>query len=138
MKVFLAYASPDRAAAESIAFSLRGRGHKVFLDRDDLPAGESFDERIEGAIEACDVLVFLISPDSVAAGRFTLTELAFARRKWPNPTRRVLPIMARETPMQLVPPYLRTLTILEADGNLVAETSAVVDKMRPARLNSEP
>ena len=63
MKVFLAYASPDRAAAESIAFSLRGRGHKVFLDRDDLPAGESFDERIEGAIEACDVLVFLISPE---------------------------------------------------------------------------
>ena len=36
MQIFLSYASEDKAVAEPIAFSLRARGHKVFLDRDDL------------------------------------------------------------------------------------------------------
>jgi len=37
MKIFLAYASADKAVAESIAFSLRARRHKVFFDRDESP-----------------------------------------------------------------------------------------------------
>jgi len=43
MKIFLSYASEDKAIAEQIAFSLRSRGHLVFLDRDDLPPGQSYD-----------------------------------------------------------------------------------------------
>jgi TIR domain/VHL beta domain len=129
MKIFLAYASPDKATAESVAFSLRGRGHKVFLDRDDLPPGGSFDQQIERAIKGCDIFVFLISPDSVAEGRYTLAELAFARKKWLHPDGCVLPIMTRKTPLEQVPPYLKAVTILEPAGNIAAETGAAVDAM---------
>jgi hypothetical protein len=129
-KIFLTYASEDRAAGESIAFSLRERGYTVFLDRDTLPPGESFDQQIERAVNDSDIFIFLISPDSIAEGRYTLTELTFARRKWQSPKNRVLPVMARKTPLEGVPSYLKAVTILEPQGNVAAETSAAVEKMR--------
>ena len=131
MEIFLSYASEDKATAESITFSLRDRGHTVFLDRDDLPAGESFDHQIERAVNESDIFIFLISPDSVTEGRYTLTELKFARHKWRSPNNRVLPVMARKTPLEQVPTYLKAITILEPTGNVAAETSAAVDEMRP-------
>ena len=141
IKIFLTYASEDRTTAESITFSLRERGYTVFLDRDDLPPGESFNKQIERAINNCGILVFLISPDSVADGRYTLTELSFARHKWPSPDNRVLPVMVRKTPLERVPNYLKAVTILEPQGNVAAEASAAVDGMRlrgVAKAAAEP
>ena len=111
----------------SIAFSLRARGHNVFLDRDDLPFGQSYDQQIERAVAKSDAFVFLISPDSIAQGRYTLTELSFARRKWQDPNGHLLPVVVREAPIAQVPPYLKAVTILEPLGNITAETSAAVD-----------
>jgi hypothetical protein len=133
MKIFLSHASQDKALAESIAFSLRGRGHKVFLDRDNLPPSGSYDNQIESAINDSETFVFLISPESVADGRYTLTELTFARRKWPDPNGRVLPVMVRKTPLEEIPPYLRAVSFLEPVGNITAETSSAVHNMRPLR-----
>jgi len=129
MKVFIAYASEDRKVAESIAFSIRSRGHEVFFDRDDLPVGASYDQQIELAVKQSDLFIFLISPDSVTNGAYTLTELAFSRKKWPDPNGRVLPVIVRQTPRTDVPPYLTAVTILEPRGNIAAETSAEVDSM---------
>jgi hypothetical protein len=130
MKIFLCHASEDKATADSIAFSLRARGHQVFLDRDKLPAGASYDQQIERAVKASDIFIFLISPESVAQRRYTLTELEFARHKWPSPNAHVLPVMVRMTPLEQVPAYLKAVTILEPVGNVTAETSATVDAMR--------
>jgi hypothetical protein len=130
MNIFLSYASPDKATAESIAFSLRSRGYKVFLDRDDLPAGGSYDHQIERAVKDSEIFIFLISPDSVGEGRYTLTELTFARYKWKDPNGHVLPVMSRKTPLEQIPSYLKAVTILEPQGSVTAETSAAVDNMR--------
>jgi TIR domain len=132
MKVFLSHASQDKTVAESIAFSLRGRGDKVFLDRDSLPPGRTYDEQIESAINASESFIFLISPDSIAEGRYSLTELMFARRKWLDPNGRVLPVMVRKTPLEELPPYLRAVAILEPVGNITAETSSALHNMRPS------
>jgi TIR domain len=129
MKIFLSHVSQDRSMAEAITFSLRDRGHKVFLDRDDLPAGQGFDERIERAVKQSEIFIFLISPDSVVEGRYTLTELLFARQKWPSPSGHVLPVRVRSTPRDQIPSYLKAVTILEPQGNVAAETSAKVDEM---------
>lgn len=129
MQLFLSYAKEDKAVAESIAFSLRSRGHKVFLDRDDLPPGQSYDQQIEKAVKQSDIFLFLISPDSVGEGRFTLTELVFARQKWPTPHGRVLPIVVRKTSHDVIPSYLKAVTLLEPHGNITAETSAAVDAL---------
>jgi hypothetical protein len=131
VKIFLSYASEDKAVAEPIAFSLRGRGHEVFFDRDNLPPGKGYDEHIESAVNDCETFVFLISPNSVEPGRYTLTELKFARSKWPSPDGRVPPVMVRKTPPELIPAYLKAVTLLVPDGNVAAETSSAVHTMRP-------
>jgi len=130
MNVFLSYASDDRNLAEQVAHSIRARNHTVFFDRTDLPPGASYEKQIQQAIHKAAVMVFLVSPDSVAAGRFTQTELRFAQARWPSASNRVLPVMIRPTPFDDIPNYLRSVTILEPSGNIPAEVAASVDGMQ--------
>jgi tetratricopeptide (TPR) repeat protein len=130
MRIFLSYASEDKAVAESITFALRSRGHNVFLDRDDLPAGQSHHEQIEQAINESDAMIFLISPDSVAQKKYTLSELALARRKWPSPSGHLLPVMVRKTPLEQIPPYLKAVIILEPQGDIASEISTAMSNLR--------
>lgn len=37
MNIFISYASEHRSVADSINVKLRGEGHTVFFDKDDLP-----------------------------------------------------------------------------------------------------
>ena len=130
MYAFISYANEQRSTAEAIALSLRSRGHKVFFDRDDLPAGSTYDQRIEAAIQRVDILIFLIAPESVTPGRYTLTELRFARRKWPNPNRRILPVMVVRTLLTDVPGYLKSVGILEPEGSPTAEVANAAEQLR--------
>src|SRR5260370_4217670 len=95
LQIFLSYAAEGKDIAEAIAFSLGARGHQVFFGRDDLPPGGEYDMRIEKAVERSALFIFLLTPAAVEKGRFTLTELEFARRKWRNADGHVLPVMAR-------------------------------------------
>lgn len=128
MKIFLSYARDDAAVADEINLDLVGRGHQVFFDRDTLRASQVYTQRIEEAIEVADIFLFLISPSSVAEGRYTLTELHLARRKWPSPANRVFPVLVRETPMASVPTYLRAVNIIIPEGSVPAYVVAEVDR----------
>jgi hypothetical protein len=120
VRIFLSYASERRAAAEPIALALRGRGHAVFFDKDDLPGAESYDAQIETAVGESDLMIFLISPESVEPGRYTLTELAFARHRWRSARGRVLPVLIAPTPLERTPAYLTSVQILKPEGNAAA------------------
>lgn len=93
----------------------------MFFDRDSLGVAGNYLARIADEIQRADLLVFLVSPESVAHGRYTLSELDVARRRWPHPQGRVLPVMAAPTPLATMPQYLKAVTILEPKGNLVAD-----------------
>jgi hypothetical protein len=130
MQIFLSYGSEHRDIAEPIAFALRERGHEVFLDRDYLLPGRGFNRQIEQDIKDSDLMVFLITPQTVTPGRYTMTELEFARQSWRRPYKRVLPVMVEETDMSRIPSFLKAVSILHPKGNLVAETAAAVDRLR--------
>ena len=130
MKVFLSYPSDSRDVAEQIYLALAASGHKVFFDRDKLTAGDDYHNRIRAALEDSDALVFLVSSKSVAAGSYALTELKFARQKWPDPHRRVLPVMVEPVKYAQIPNYLRAVTILEPEGNVAAEVLAALEEWR--------
>jgi hypothetical protein len=131
VRIFLSYASERRAAAEPIALALRGRGHAVFFDKDDLPGAESYDAQIETAVGESDLMIFLISPESVEPGRYTLTELAFARHRWRSARGRVLPVLIAPTPLERTPAYLTSVQILKPEGNAAAEVASFVDGIIP-------
>ncbi len=131
MNIFLSYASDYREIADDMCCRLQAAGHEVFFDREDLPAGASFDDRIREAIDACELFIFLVSPAAVADGHYTRTELKIVSRKWPTPGWHVLPVMVAPTPLDTIPAYLRALTLMQAEGNLTAEVVLEVqDRVR--------
>jgi formylglycine-generating enzyme required for sulfatase activity len=133
MKLFLSYASQDRAAAMAIETALRESGHDVFFDRDDLPPGEEFHTRIRQAIAQSDLLIFLLSPDSVDAGSYTLTELEIAESAWKRASGKLLPVLLRPTPLDSLPPFLKSVTFLETSGNVAAAVDAAVARLAKLR-----
>jgi len=103
VNIFLSYASASKPLAEELCHRLQAAGHQVFFDREDLPAGQSFDAHIRSAIESCQLFVFLVTPEAVSAGRYTLTELKLAARRWPTPGVHVLLVLAAATPFEDIP-----------------------------------
>ncbi len=63
---------------------LRNLGYGVFFDDSDLPPGTDYDHQIETAVKQSDGLIFVVSNASLSAGRYTLTELSYAERVWPD------------------------------------------------------
>lgn len=132
MHIFISHAHEDRREAEKIHFALIGAGHTTFYDRDSLPAGGEFHQRIQSEIERCDAFIFLISPDSVARGGYSMSELKQARARWPHPRDRVLPVVCRAVPQDQIPQYLMEVTLVEPEGNLAADVLFAVSRLPPA------
>ncbi|MGZ8196988.1 MAG: toll/interleukin-1 receptor domain-containing protein, partial [Burkholderiales bacterium] len=129
VKVFLSYASEDRPVAEQISLALAAQGHDVFFDREDLPPGDEFHTRIRRAIETSDQFVFLVSAHALDAGSYTINELEIAQKTWPHPAGRVLPVLLRPTDLARVPNYLKSVTLLQTEGNVAAMVADAVHRI---------
>lgn len=137
MNIFLSYPSARRSFAEPLKLALEAEGHEVFFDRDDLPAGEAFHAAIRQAVEAADLFIFVVSPESLREDGYARAELALAQERWPQPDGHVLPVLLGGDVAPIdkaqLPPYLLAVTLLEPRGDAVAATLAAV-----ARLNRSP
>lgn len=129
MKVFLSYASQDRAVAEAINRALLDQGHDVFFDRDDLPPGEEFHIRIRRAIEQADLFVFLVSEDAIDPGSYTLNELDIAQKSVRSPSGRLLPVLLRPVAFDKLPAFVKSVTVLESSGNIPAAVADAVHRI---------
>ena len=126
MRIFLSYASEQADIAEEIELALLGASHDVFRDRSSLNAGREYDATILQQINTSDLMIFLVSPESISAGSYARTELKFARQKWSHPSHRVLPIKVAPIDLRSVPRYLRAVTIMQPVGNVAAEVVAEI------------
>ena len=137
MRIFLSYPHEHRRIAETIRLSLEEGGHEVFFDRTSLAPGEGYGGAIRQQIERSDLFVFLLSPESVQTGRFILTELGLAEQKWRIPHQHVLPVLIAPVPLDLIPPFLAAVSILEPRGDVAAEVAnqveALVRRLRARR-----
>jgi TIR domain len=133
-KVFVSYASEDRDAAYRIGLRLGQCGFRVFFDRDKLRPGAEYDEAIRREVLDADLFVFLVSKSSFQLGRYTLTELSFARQKWPNPAGHLLPVnlgrpgkVASEVADLMH--YVNAVSALWPKGDVAAEVIGEVARM---------
>lgn len=133
MKIFLSYPAEQRHIANEVFLRLSGEGHRVFFDRTDLAAGQSYDQRIGDEINASDLFLFLLTPESIKAGRYTLTELAVAEARWRHPEGHVLVVKLADVPAGDVPPYLSATTYLDPQGSPAAEVLLAVGKIERQR-----
>lgn len=129
MDIFISYSSKYRDLCERLQLALDAEGHRCFVDRTELEPGQPFDAELREAIADCDVFIFMVSPESVAAGSYALAELNLAQQRWRHPRGRVLPVVVATTPMASIPPYLKAVTLLQPEGEIVAETLAAVARM---------
>jgi len=127
--IFLCHASEDKAIVEPIQLALASAGCEVFYDEQSLPPGGDYQARIRAAVNSCDLFVFIASSASIVAGKFTLTELKFARERWPSPINRVLPVAIDGLKPRDLPNYLQAATILTVSGSAAAEVRDVVESM---------
>lgn len=132
MRIFLSYASEDRERIEPIRYALAEQGHDIFYDREDLKPGEAFDTRIRAAIERSELFVCFLTPNTVDAGSYTLSELSVAERMWPRADGRVLPVILADVPRKDIPAYLRSVTCLTPVGNVTASVSDAVHQLARA------
>lgn len=129
-RIFLSYASEQRRLAASIEAALSAEDHQVFFDKTRLPSGEAYHRKIVEAIRNSQLFIFLISPDSIKKGTYALTELKEAKRKWPNPSGKVIPVQLLPTDPTAIDPYLlQGVTILRPEGSVTAETVNRVREM---------
>ncbi len=134
LKIFLCYAHEDRHIADEISQTLTNSGHDVFMDVSKLKAGGDFNEAIRRAIAGADRFIFIISKASVAAGKFTLTELNFAQERWPSPVGAVFPVQVDPAvDVASLPAYLRLIQVQSVKGNAAAEVADVIEKSRAVR-----
>lgn len=133
MKIFLSYASQDRAVADTINRALLEQGHDVFFDRDDLPPGEEFNTSIRRSIERADLFVFLISDNAIDPGSYTLNELEIAERRLRQPSGRMLPVMLTAVSLDRLPAFVKSVTLLQTPGNIAAAVAEAVDRIAAKR-----
>ncbi|MGH7535428.1 MAG: toll/interleukin-1 receptor domain-containing protein, partial [Gemmatimonadales bacterium] len=59
-RVFISYATPDRAIADEVSGWLRAAGHEPFLDhdlRDGIGAGEDWEQRLYHELREVDAVI---------------------------------------------------------------------------------
>jgi WD40 repeat protein len=90
-KIFISYGRKDTAElANKIAKDLTGLGHKVWLDKEQIKTGVSWEEQIEEAILSSEIFISLLSPHAVRRpDGVCLDEISMARYN----NRRIIPLM---------------------------------------------
>src|SRR5581483_6844957 len=77
------------------------------------------------AIESAQLLIFLISPDAVDGGSYTLSELEIGQKAGVK----ILPVMLRVTEVATLPVVLRSITIYQPQGDVAAGVAAEVHRI---------
>lgn len=110
LKIFISYSRKDSQFALDLLAGLQAAGFEPNLDVHDIAAGEVWESRLAGLIEAADTVVFIVSPDSVASER-----CAWEISKTASLQKRLLPVVYRPVVEGSVPVQLNALNYIFFD-----------------------
>ncbi|MGB6163739.1 MAG: TIR domain-containing protein [Pseudonocardiaceae bacterium] len=102
--VFVSYAREDLPFVRQLAEELTARNREVWVDLEGILPSARWMEEIRTAITEADAIVFVITPDSVVS-KVCRIELDYASEQ----SKRLVPILIRQTPTGDVPPALAEL-----------------------------
>lgn len=96
-QIFISYSRKELAIAEKIIDALAKDDLEPWVDWKSIPKGETFEQEIQQGIEAAEIFLFLVSPDSVQS-EWCNKEVAHAVRNG----KRILPIVIRDTDPKII------------------------------------
>ena len=105
--VFLSYARSDGELMRRLHGRMTRDGRDVWVDWEDIPPTVDWLEEIRGAIEAADVFVFIMSPESVAS-KTCREEIRHAL----SFNKKIVPVVVRDVGTDQIPDSLRKLNWL--------------------------
>ncbi len=79
MRIFLSYPNAHQRDAETIAATLKSAGNDVLFAKDNIIAGDDFNKWIRESLYKSDMMIFLVTPESVQRGSFP-NRTPFCRR----------------------------------------------------------
>lgn len=104
MSLFVSYSRADTPAVRRLHAALQARGRQTWVDWEGIPPSADWMREIEGAIDAAEAVVFVMSPASLASV-VCAQELAHAHAQ----RKRVLPVVIRDAGDSPVPAELARL-----------------------------
>lgn len=120
--VFVSYAREDLPFVHRLTSGLRARNREVWVDLEEIIPAARWMQEIRAGITEADAVAFVITPNWVAS-KICQTELRYASEV----SKRLIPILARETPTADVPSALAELNWLHfLDG---ADFDAGIDRL---------
>ena len=109
--VFISYSRSDSEFVDKLEDDLLGERFKTWVDRRKLEGGQVWDAEIERAIERCQLLLVVLSPDALQS-RWVRQEYVYAMKR----NKLVIPIIYH--PCQSVPRKLARLQLLDFKAGL--------------------
>ena len=98
LSIFISYAHAQSAFVDKLEAEIKLYSFPVWVDRSKLHGGQEWIEKIENAINECDVVIVILSPQSVKS-KYVKMEYRYA---W-NKGKKVIPLLSEacEIPMDL-------------------------------------
>lgn len=128
--IFISYPQEDAQIARELYYALTNLTHNVCFDKAGVQIGDEYNFWIIDNIRKSDFAILLISPEFFADGSYCRTELKIIKSNWPIPAEKVFPVLIREVDFQLIPEYIKSISILKVEGNPVGEiVKKVQDKL---------
>jgi TIR domain/Restriction endonuclease len=125
-QVFLSYAHADSAVARRIAAKLRGAGLRVQISEWELQPGDSIASRIIEAVSSSDLILVLLSPNSINS-RWVQTELnETLSRELQTRAITVIPALVEDCTM---PPPLANLVYLDLRSDLEGGIDRLIQQL---------
>lgn len=91
-RIFISYSRTDEVFARRLAGNLDRLGADVWIDVDDIPAGMKWRTAIQQGLNTCEVMIVIISPDSMAS-----TNVEDEWQTFLDDGKPVIPILLRPT-----------------------------------------
>ena len=126
MKVFLSYASPDASVAKALVRDLTDAGLDVWDPDTGILPGENWASKIGEAIEKSDIVLVLLSPDSLES-RWIRGEIDYVLGT-PKFRNRLLPVVVR--PTNKIPWILQRLPLVHLEDTPVDAGQRVLQGIR--------
>ncbi|MEM9218539.1 MAG: TIR domain-containing protein [Cyanobacteria bacterium P01_F01_bin.150] len=106
--VFLSYSEDDRNHQHHLRSAMLRKGFTVWTNTTDIRTGVDFQQAIYEGIEKADVIVFLVSPNSIASP-YCQDELAYGGKY----NKRIIPVLIQPMDVDTLPQRLQSIQFIE-------------------------
>jgi formylglycine-generating enzyme required for sulfatase activity len=128
VRVFVSYASQDRTFAQKLVTSLQASGAEVWWDVSGIDEGD-FLGKINQALQQCQWLVLVLTPNAVASKWVNIEVNAAINRREQGLMQGVLPVLATPVQAGMVPPVWDNLHRYDAVKNYQGEVGRLLIKL---------